>query len=124
MKNIFVTGGAGYIGSHCVIALVKNNFNPIILDNFSNSKKNVIKNLGSILGKKIIFYNLDLRDKKKLNLIFKKHKCYSVIHCAGFKSISESIEKPILYFDNNIGSTLSLLECMKENNVFKIKNRF
>ncbi len=120
MKKVFVTGGAGYIGSHCVISLVKHNFTPIILDNFSNSKKSVIKKLESILGKKIIFYNLDLRDKKKLNLIFKKHKCYTVIHCAGFKSIGESIEKTISYFDNNIGSTLSLLECMKENHVFKI----
>jgi UDP-glucose 4-epimerase len=120
MKNVFITGGAGYIGSHCVVSLVKYGYTPIILDNFSNSYQSIIKKLKIITKKKIIFYKVDLRDKKKLNLIFKKHECYAVIHCAGFKAVGESVEKPIFYFDNNIGSTLSLLECMKENNVFKI----
>ena len=120
MKNVFITGGAGYIGSHCAVSLAKNGFKPIIIDNFSNSHKGIIKKLELISGKKITFYNIDLRDKKKLKLIFKKHTCYAVIHCAGFKVISESVETPISYFDNNIGSTLSLIECMKERNVFKI----
>ena len=120
MKNIFITGGAGYIGSHCAISLVKNGYNPIILDNFSTSRRNVIKNLEIITDKKITFFNIDVRDKKKLKSIFKKHTCYAVIHCAGFKSVAESIQRPIEYFDNNIGSTISLLECMKENNVFKL----
>ena len=120
MKNVFITGGAGYIGSHCAVSLAKNGFKPIIIDNFSNSHKNVIKKLEIIIGKKIIFYNVDLRDKKKMNKIFKDHLCHAVIHCAGFKVISESVSKPISYFDNNIGSTLSLLECMRENNLFKI----
>ena len=120
MKTIFVTGGAGYIGSHCVISLVKNGYKPIILDNFSNSHQSVIKRLEIITNKKIIFHKVDLKDKKKLKLIFKKYHCYGVIHCAGFKAVEESIKSPILYFDNNIGSTLSLLECMEENNVFKI----
>ena len=120
MKNIFITGGAGFIGSHCVVSLVENGYNPIILDNFSNSHKDVIKKLEILINKKIFFYKVDLRDKKKLKLIFKKHHCHSVIHCAGFMAVGESVEKPISYFDNNIGSTLSLLECMAENNVFKI----
>ncbi len=120
MKNVFITGGAGYIGSHCVISLQKNGYNPIILDNFSNSHKSVIKKLEKITNKKIIFYNIDIRDNKKLRSIFKKHLCYAVIHCAGFKAVGESIKNPICYFNNNIGSVLSLLDCMKENSVFKI----
>ena len=120
MKNVFITGGAGYIGSHCVVSLVKNGYTPIILDNFSNSHQRVIKKLNNITNKKIIFYKVDLRNKKKLRSIFRKHKCHCVIHCAGFKEVGESVGKPVSYFNNNIGSTLSLLECMEENNVFKI----
>lgn len=119
-KKIFVTGGAGYIGSHCVVLLIKNGFTPIIIDNFSNSHLSVIKKIELITKKKIIFYNIDLKNKKKLNKIFKKHNCYSVIHCAGYKAVGESALKPISYFENNIGTTLSLLECMKENNVYKL----
>ena len=118
--KILVTGGAGFIGSHCAVSLSKNGFTPIILDNFSNSHQSIIKKLEIITNKKITFYKIDIRDKKKLRLIFKKHSCYAVIHCAGFKAVEESIEKPISYFDNNIGSTLSLLECMQENKVFKL----
>ena len=120
MKNFFITGGAGYVVSHCAISLINNGYKPIILDNFSNSYQSTIKNLETITNKKITFYNVDIRDKKKLKSIMKKHSCYAVIHCAGSKSVFESVKKPIDYFDNNIGSTLSLLECMKESNVFKL----
>tara|TARA_B110000483_G_C18148361_1_gene524410 strand:+ start:355 stop:1347 length:993 start_codon:yes stop_codon:yes gene_type:complete len=120
VKNFFITGGAGYVGSHCAISLINNGYKPIILDNFSNSYQSTIKNLETITNKKITFYNVDIRDKKKLKSIMKKHSCYAVIHCAGSKSVFESVKKPIDYFDNNIGSTLSLLECMKESNVFKL----
>ncbi len=118
-KNIFITGGAGYVGSHCVVSLVKNGFSPIILDNFSNSYQNVIKKLEKITKKRIIFYKIDIRNKEKLNLIFKKYSCYAVIHCAALKAIGESVQKSIEYFNNNIKSTLSLLDCMQENNVLK-----
>lgn len=120
LRNIFITGGAGYIGSHCVVSLVKNNFNPIILDNFSNSHQGIIKKLEKITNKKIIFFNVDIRNKKKLRSIFKKNTCYAVIHCAGYKAVAESVQNPVKYFDNNIVSTLSLLECMKDSKVFKI----
>lgn len=120
MKNILVTGGAGYIGSHCVISLSKKGVRPIVVDNFSNSKHDIICKIEQIVKKKIILYNIDLRDKVKLNLIFKKHKIFSVIHCAGYKSITESIEKPIKYFDNNINSTLSLVDVMNKNKVYKL----
>lgn len=120
MKNIFITGGAGFIGSHCAIALVENGFNPIIIDNFSKSHKNIIKKIELITKKKISSYKVDLKDKKKLKKVFLRHKCYCVIHCAGFKSVKESIQKPKYYLDNNIKSTLSLLECMYEENIFKL----
>ena len=118
MKNIFVTGGAGYIGSHIVVSLIENNYNPIILDNFSNSNKNTIKKIERISRQKINYFNVDLRNKKKLKLIFKKYRCDTIIHCAGFKSINESLKEPISYFDNNIVSTLNLLECMKQFKIF------
>lgn len=119
-KNILVTGGAGYIGSHCVISLVKNGYNPIIIDNFSNSHPSVILSLETLLKRKIKLYKIDIKKKQQLSLIFKKHKCYAVIHCAGFKAVGESVEKPIFYFENNIISTLTLLDCMLSNKVFKI----
>ena len=109
INTILVTGGAGYIGSHCVVSLIKKGFKPIIIDNFSNSYPNVIKKIELITRKKIIYYNIDLSNKRNLRKVFKKHKFYSVIHCAGYKAVSESIEKPVTYFDNNVGSTLSLL---------------
>jgi UDP-glucose 4-epimerase len=120
VKNVFITGGAGYIGSHCVVSLANNNYNPIILDNFSNSNQSVIRKLETIIKKKITFFNVDIRNKKKLKSIFKKKSCYAVIHCAGFKDVGESVQRPIYYFDNNIVSTLSLLECMEDSRVFKL----
>jgi UDP-glucose 4-epimerase len=120
MKNIFVTGGVGYIGSHIVIELVKSGYKPIIIDNFSNSHFDMIEKLEYLTKKKIIYHKIDLKNKKKLNLIFKKYSCHAVIHCAGYKVISESIKKPINYFENNIGSTLALLHCMEQNSIFNL----
>lgn len=119
-KKILVTGGAGYIGSHCVVKLLENNFIPIIIDNFCNSSTKVIKNLKEITGKSIKYYNFDLRNHSKLNDIFKNNKIDSVIHFAGLKSGAESIQDPLLYFNNNISSSISLLKCMNKNNIFKI----
>ena len=119
-KKILVTGGAGYIGSHCVISLVNSGYHPIVIDNFCNSKKTVFKKIKQITKKNIKYYYLDLRDKKKLNQVFKKHKFQSVFHFAGLKSVPESNKEPLSYFNNNITGSLSLFECMKENKVFKI----
>jgi UDP-glucose 4-epimerase len=120
MKKILITGGAGYIGSHCVISLAEYGFTPIVIDNFSNSHKNVIKKLEIITKNRIVFYKADLRDKAKINSIFRKHRFYAVIHCAALKSVARSIESPITYFDNNIQSTLSLLECMEKQKIFNL----
>ena len=120
MKKIMITGGAGYIGSHCFLSLVKSGFKPIIVDNFSNSNLKRIKELQTIIKKKIIFYNIDIRNKADLKSVFRQHNFYAVIHCAAFKSVQESSEIPITYFDNNIISTLSLLQCMQEKKIFKL----
>ena len=96
MKNVFITGGAGYVGSHCAISLLKNNYRPIIIDNLCNSSQSVIKKLEIITGKKIIFYKADIRNKSKIQTIFKKHRCYAVIHCAGLKAVNESIKNQSL----------------------------
>jgi len=119
-NKILVTGGAGYIGSHCIIALIDSGFDPIIVDNFSNSSKSVLQKLNQITKSKIKYYNFDLREKSKLNKVFKKHLFQTVIHFAGLKSVVESSQDPLLYFNNNLSSSISLLECMKENKVFKL----
>ena len=120
MKKIIVTGGAGYIGSHLVLSLVRNKYVPIILDNFSNSFPSIIKKLETITKKKIIFYKVDLRNTTRLKSIINQHKCHAVIHCANSKSVSESIKMPIQYFDNNVASTLSLLKVLDEKKIYKI----
>jgi UDP-glucose 4-epimerase len=120
MKKVLVTGGAGYIGSHTVIALFENGYFPIIVDNFSNSYLDIVKKLELITKKKITYYKIDLRNKKKLNYVFNYHKFNAVIHCAGSKSVLESIQKPNSYFNNNLISTLSLLETMQNRKVFNL----
>jgi UDP-glucose 4-epimerase len=120
MKKIMITGGAGYIGSHCALSLINNGFEPFIVDNFSNSRLKQIKNIEKIIKDKISYYNLDLRNTQKLRHIFEKHNFYGVIHCAGFKAVNESTKIPLTYFNNNITSTISLLECMQEKKVFRL----
>jgi UDP-glucose 4-epimerase len=119
-KNILLTGGAGYIGSHTCVAIASSGYTPIIVDNFSNSSIKVVKKLEKILKKKLLFYKIDLRDKSKLLTIIRSKKIDGVIHFAGSKSVKESLKEPIKYFNNNIQSTLSLLECMQKTEIFKI----
>ena len=116
MKNILVTGGAGFIASHTDVVLLENDFGVVAIDNFSNSNMEPIKNVEKITGKKIKFYEGDVRDKAILNKIFEENDIYAVIHFAGLKAVGESCVKPIEYYDNNLISTLVLLEVMREHN--------
>ena len=118
--KILVTGGAGYIGSHTCVELLNNGYEVIVIDNLINSKMSVIDNIKKITGKDIIFYEGDVRDKELLTHIFSDNNIDAVIHFAGLKAVGESVQKPVEYYQNNLDSTLVLLEVMKEFNVKKI----
>lgn len=112
--SVLVTGGAGYIGSHTVIELIENGYNPIIVDNLCNSKKTAVERVEKIVGKKITFYPYDLCDIDKLREVFKKEKIDACIHFAGLKAVGESCQKPLEYYQNNLISTLNLAQVMRE----------
>ncbi|MDE7209722.1 MAG: UDP-glucose 4-epimerase GalE, partial [Clostridia bacterium] len=109
-----VSGGAGYIGSHTVIELIENGFEPIIVDNLCNSKKVAVERLEKITNKKIKFYQYDLCDIEKLREVFKAEKIDACIHFAGLKAVGESCQKPLEYYQNNLISTLNLIQVMRE----------
>ncbi len=117
---ILVTGGAGYIGSHTVVELLTLGEQVIIVDNFFNAKPEVLKRIQTITGKKPIFYELDVLEEAKLQLIFKKHTIESVIHFAGYKAVGESVAKPLAYYHNNLNSTMVLLKTMLANQVYRL----
>lgn len=116
-KEILVTGGTGYIGSHTAIELIEAGFTPVIVDDLSNSSADVIDRIEQITGQKPTFYQVDVCDQKKLAKVFAKHKFSAVVHFAGYKAVGESVAKPLEYYRNNLDSTLSLLECMREAKV-------
>lgn len=114
--QILVTGGTGYIGSHTCVELLNNNHSVIIADNLSNSKSNVVDKIKKIAGKELYFFQLDVTNKSSLEFIFNNFKIDGIIHFAGYKAISESIERPLDYYYNNILSTILLSqECLKYN---------
>lgn len=115
MKKILVTGGMGFIGSHTTIQLIEAGYEPIIVDNLCNSKPEVLNRIERISGVRPLFYEYDVRDEEHLDEIFSKHDIFGVIHFAGLKSVGESVQKPQLYFDNNIGSTEVLLRVMEKH---------
>ena len=118
--KILVTGGCGFIGSHTCVELLNNNYDVVIIDNLSNSKEDVVEKIETITNKKVDFYKGDVCDKDILNKIFKAHKIDAVIHFAGFKAVGESVSKPLMYYHNNLLSTINLCEVMKEYNCKKI----
>ncbi|MDU1411373.1 MAG: UDP-glucose 4-epimerase GalE [Clostridium sp.] len=116
---VLVTGGMGYIGSHTVVELLNNEQDVIIVDNLHNSKELVIDRVKTITGIEPKFYNYDVLDRKNLERVFEENNIEAVIHFAGYKAVGESVEKPLEYYHNNIGSTIILLEVMKK---FGVKN--
>lgn len=114
--KILVTGGAGYIGSHACLKLLQSGYEIAIIDNLSNSSQESLNRIKKISSKNFLFYEADLRDKSKIEKIFKNHQIQSVMHFAGFKSVNESISEPIKYYENNVGGTLILLEVMNKYN--------
>ncbi len=108
--KILVTGGTGYIGSHTVVELLAKGYTPVIADDLSNSKKGVLNSIEKISGKKVLFYETDLCDKKSAEKIFDEHKIEATIHFAAWKAVGESVEKPLKYYRNNLLSLINLLE--------------
>lgn len=113
-KKILVTGGCGFIGSHTVLSLVENNFEPIVIDTLENSEKFILDNLSQVTGKKIIFYQADCCDESAMDRIFATEKPEGVIHFAAYKAVGESVQEPLKYYHNNISSLVCLLKlCAK-----------
>lgn len=118
MKNkILVTGGAGYIGSHTCIALHEAGYEIVVYDNLSNSSREAINRVSTLIGQPIEFIEGDIRDAESFKQVFSAHQFFGVIHFAGLKAVGESVAKPLMYYNNNVSGTITLLEIMAKFNV-------
>lgn len=115
MKTILVTGGLGFIGSETTIELIKNGYEPIVVDNLYNAKRSVLDRIEEITGKKPAFYEIDACDEEALEKVFEEHHIDATIHFAGYKAVAESTRKPLEYYQNNLGSALAVLKVMKRH---------
>lgn len=115
--SLLITGGLGYIGSHTIIQLLNNGHDIVIVDNLSNSTESISSKIELITNKKCIFYNVDVCDIDSLNSVFLKHDITDVIHFAGLKSVSESVNHPLFYYDTNVVGTVNVLKAMRKNNI-------
>ena len=111
---ILITGGCGYIGSHTCIELVKAGYDIVVLDNLYNAKPEALRRVEELCGRRLPFYKVDIRDEAGLRRVFQENDIDVVIHFAGLKAVGESVEKPLLYFDNNVGGTVTLCRVMSE----------
>ncbi|MFI3325408.1 MAG: UDP-glucose 4-epimerase GalE [Clostridia bacterium] len=118
--KVLVTGGAGYIGSHTCVVLLEKGHEVVVVDNLCNSKEESLNRIKTITGKEVTFYNADVCNKDELRKIFASEKVDAVIHFAGLKAVGESVAIPLRYYENNLVSTLSLVDVMKEYNVNNI----
>ena len=117
---ILVTGGAGYIGSHTCVELLKEGYEVVVVDNLYNSSEEALNRVKQITGKEVKFYNVDVLDREALDQVFKKESIDSVIHFAALKAVGESVAKPLEYYQNNITGTLTLCDVMRNNGVKNI----
>ena len=120
MKTILATGGTGYIGSHTAVELIHSGYQVIIADDLSNSSQDTIECIEKITGRRPVFYYADVTDKGSLRKIFQENDIDTVMHFAGYKAVGESVREPVKYYRNNLDTTLTLLEVMKESDVKKI----
>lgn len=118
--NILVTGGAGYIGSHTIVELIASNHTVHIVDNFSNSSPEAVRRIEQITNTSIPVSSFDVQDKEKLHALFDQNSFDAVIHFAGLKAVGESTQNPLMYYHNNVGSSIVLLEVMKDHGVKKL----
>lgn len=115
--KILVTGGAGYIGSHTVVELLNAGHEVVVIDNLVNSSEEALRRVEKITGKPVTFRKMDIRDATQLDTVFAEFSFDAVIHMAGLKAVGESVEKPLLYYDNNVGGSITLLETMAKHTV-------
>jgi UDP-glucose 4-epimerase len=120
MKDILVTGGLGFIGSHTVVCLIEAGFNPVIIDNLSNSELKILEGIEKITKKSPTFFKGDVNDAGALDLVFSEFNIQAVIHFAALKAVGESVEKPLEYYKNNVGGMVNLLFAMKKHQVSNI----
>ena len=118
--KVLLTGGTGYIGSHTAVEMIKQGYEVEIMDNLFNSKITVLDKIEEITGVRPKFYEIDLLDEPGMDRMFEEGKYDLVIHFAGLKAVGESVEKPLKYYENNVGGTINLLKCMKKYNVNRI----
>ena len=117
MTKILVTGGAGFIGSHTCIELLNNGNEVVVVDNLYNASEKSLEVVERVTGKKVTFYEVDVRDEEKLNEVFEKEQnIFGVIHFAGLKAVGESCQLPLKYYDNNIAGSTTLCRVMEKNN--------
>jgi UDP-glucose 4-epimerase len=119
-KHILVTGGAGFIGSHTALELLESGYDVSVIDNLANSNRESLKRVEQITGKSISFFEMDLLDAAALEHMFEQHSFSAVIHFAGLKAVGESVEKPLLYFENNVSGTVNLCKVMQKYKVKKM----
>ena len=119
IKTVLVTGGAGYIGSHICVELLEAGLEVIVVDNLANSSQEALNRVEKITGKTVLFYQIDLQDKARVKTVFETHTIDAVIHLAGLKSVGDSCRLPLKYYQNNISSTLVLLEMLEQ---FSVRN--
>jgi UDP-glucose 4-epimerase len=118
--QIMVTGGAGYIGSHTCVELLKAGYDVVVVDNFINSKPAVLSRIQEVTGRDFVFYKTDIRDEAGLKRVFAENDIKAVIHFAGLKAVGESVANPLAYYSNNVGGTVTLCQVMQEHGVKKI----
>lgn len=119
MKTVLLAGGAGYIGSHTAVELLETGYNVVSVDNLSNSQPEVYNRIEKITGKTVKHYEIDVCDEEKLRTVFEENKIDAIVHFAGYKAVGESVQKPLMYYENNLTSTFVLAKLMKE---YKVDN--
>lgn len=116
-RTVLVTGGLGYIGSHTCVALAAAGYRPVIVDNLGNAKPSVIARLREVIPAEMAFHQADVRDRAALGAILERVQAQAVLHFAGWKAVGESVQKPLMYYENNVSGTIALLEAMAEHGV-------